>query len=45
MAYMYILECDDGTFYTGSTVVIVKRIEQHDAGEGALLMLQIKYPA
>lgn len=35
MAYMYILKCDDGTFYTGSTVDLVKRIEQHQADEGA----------
>ena len=35
MAYMYILKCDDGTFYTGSTVDLAKRIEEHQVGRGA----------
>ena len=35
MAYMYILKCDDGTFYTGSTVDLEKRIEEHQGGRGA----------
>ena len=33
--YMYILECADGSFYTGSTVNLKLRIEQHQNGEGA----------
>ncbi len=33
--YVYILECSDGTFYTGSTRDLERRIEQHQAGEGA----------
>ena len=33
--YMYILECADGSFYTGSTVDLRLRIEQHQNGEGA----------
>ena len=33
--YMYILECANGQFYTGSTKYLDKRIEQHQAGEGA----------
>jgi putative endonuclease len=33
--YMYILECSDGSFYTGSTKYLEKRIAQHQAGEGA----------
>lgn len=32
---MYILECSDGTFYTGSTKNIEARIWQHQNGEGA----------
>ena len=32
---MYILECADGSYYTGSTVNIVLRLEQHQNGEGA----------
>ncbi|NKI30517.1 GIY-YIG nuclease family protein [Muricauda sp. DJ-13] len=33
--YVYILECSDGTYYTGSTVDLDKRIEQHQDGRGA----------
>jgi putative endonuclease len=33
--YMYILECADGTYYTGSTVNIEKRCLEHQNGEGA----------
>ena len=35
MPHMYILECCDGTFYTGSTVDLEKRLTQHQACEGA----------
>jgi superfamily II DNA or RNA helicase/predicted GIY-YIG superfamily endonuclease len=33
--YMYILQCADGSFYTGSTKELTLRIEQHKNGEGA----------
>ena len=33
--YMYILECSDGSYYTGSTKDLERRLEQHQAGEGA----------
>jgi len=33
--YMYILECSDGSYYTGSTKYLEKRFQQHQAGEGA----------
>jgi type I site-specific restriction endonuclease/predicted GIY-YIG superfamily endonuclease len=33
--YMYILQCADGSFYTGSTKELSLRIEQHKNGEGA----------
>ena len=32
---MYILECADGSYYTGSTIDIELRLEQHQNGEGA----------
>jgi putative endonuclease len=32
---MYILECSDGSYYTGSTNNLELRIEQHSIGEGA----------
>ncbi len=33
--YMYILECSDGTFYTGSTKHLLLRVQQHQEGRGA----------
>jgi|GEM_PF-13680 len=33
--YMYILGCNDGSFYTGSTTNLRQRLEQHRCGEGA----------
>ncbi len=32
--FVYILECSDGTYYTGSTKDLERRIQQHQAGEG-----------
>ncbi|WP_233558571.1 GIY-YIG nuclease family protein [Aquimarina sp. BL5] len=32
---MYILECSDGSYYTGSTKDLDKRLQQHQNGEGA----------
>ena len=34
-AYTYILKCSNGTYYTGSTKDISRRLKQHEAGEGA----------
>lgn len=34
-AWMYILECSDGSFYTGSTIDLERRLWQHQNGEGA----------
>ena len=33
--YMYILLCGDGSYYTGSTIDLNLRLQQHQAGEGA----------
>ncbi|MFN3272958.1 MAG: GIY-YIG nuclease family protein [Cloacibacterium caeni] len=33
--YMYILECADGSYYTGSTTNLELRLQQHQSGEGA----------
>ena len=33
--YVYIVKCKDGTFYTGFTPHIRKRIALHNAGRGA----------
>ncbi|TGK49505.1 GIY-YIG nuclease family protein [Leptospira bouyouniensis] len=35
MGYMYILVCSDGSYYTGSTKYLSKRIDQHQRGEGS----------
>jgi len=32
---MYILECSDGSYYTGSTTNRERRIAEHQAGKGA----------
>ncbi len=33
--YCYILECADGTYYTGWTTDPIRREKQHNAGRGA----------
>ena len=33
--YMYILKCANGSYYTGSTIDLERRLEQHKNGEGA----------
>jgi len=35
MWFVYILECSDGTLYTGITNNLNKRIETHNKGKGA----------
>ena len=35
MNYTYILECSDGSFYTGWTNNLEKRINCHNKGKGA----------
>ncbi|MCF8000526.1 MAG: GIY-YIG nuclease family protein [Halanaerobiales bacterium] len=35
MHYVYIVKCADGTYYTGYTNDLERRIEQHNQGEGA----------
>lgn len=35
MWYLYILECGDGTLYTGVTNDLEKRLEAHRSGKGA----------
>lgn len=33
--YAYVLRCSDGTFYTGYTTDVERRVREHDAGDGA----------
>jgi putative endonuclease len=35
MPYVYIVECADGTLYTGWTVNVEQRVKVHNAGRGA----------
>lgn len=35
MWYVYILQCNDGTLYTGITNDLDKRIAKHNSGKGA----------
>ena len=35
MCFVYILKCADGTLYTGWTNNLDKRIDKHNAGNGA----------
>ncbi|OFP47000.1 hypothetical protein HMPREF2984_07840 [Streptococcus sp. HMSC066E07] len=34
-AYMYVLECADGSLYTGYTTDVKKRLHTHNTGKGA----------
>ena len=34
-AYMYVLECGDGTLYTGYTTDVEARLKTHQSGKGA----------
>lgn len=34
-AYMYVVECCDGSYYTGYTTNIKKRVTVHNSGKGA----------
>ena len=36
MPYLYILKCNDGSFYTGSTLNLEKRINEHQTGNGSI---------
>ena len=33
--FMYILKCANGTFYVGSTKNLIRRIQEHETGNGA----------
>lgn len=33
--FVYILQCNDGSLYTGYTTDIVRRVQMHTAGKGA----------
>ena len=35
MPYVYLVECADGSLYTGWTVDVERRVKAHNAGRGA----------
>ena len=35
MAYVYILQCADGSYYTGATTDLERRFHQHQIGKAA----------
>lgn len=35
MFYVYILICADGTYYTGYTTDLAKRLQKHNRGQGS----------
>lgn len=35
MYFLYILECEDGSLYTGITTDVSRRLEEHVSGKGA----------
>ena len=35
MWYVYIIQCKDGTYYTGITTNVERRLKEHNSGKGA----------
>jgi putative endonuclease len=35
MYFVYVLECEDGTLYTGITTDLARRLREHKSGTGA----------
>lgn len=33
--FVYIIECSDGSYYTGYTTDVERRVEEHNSGQGA----------
>jgi len=42
--YAYILECNDGTFYIGSTTDIERRLHQHNTAKNGAHYTKIRRP-
>ncbi|MGC9335750.1 MAG: GIY-YIG nuclease family protein [Anaerolineae bacterium] len=40
MPFVYMVECNDGTLYTGWTTDVKARIKAHNAGQGSLYCRQ-----
>ncbi|MBY0328829.1 GIY-YIG nuclease family protein [Patescibacteria group bacterium] len=44
MGYVYILECNDGTFYVGSTTDVSRRLHQHNTAKNGAHYTKIRRP-
>jgi putative endonuclease len=44
MAWVYILECSDGSYYTGSTIDLERRFFQHASGVGGAAYTRRRLP-
>lgn len=44
MNIVYILKCSDGTLYTGSTVDITKRLQEHNEQKGGAKYTRARRP-
>jgi putative endonuclease len=44
IGYMYIVECSDGTFYTGSTKDLERRIEEHNSPDRGANYTRVRQP-
>lgn len=42
--YVYIVECQDGTYYTGYTSNLEKRIKEHNSGKRGAIYTRYKRP-
>ena len=44
MYYLYIVECVDGTFYTGITVDLTRRIKEHNSSKLGARYTRVRRP-
>jgi putative endonuclease len=44
IGYMYIVECSDGTYYTGSTKNLERRIEEHNSPDRGANYTRMRQP-
>lgn len=42
--YVYMLQCSDGSFYTGYTTDVLRRVKEHNAGQASRIT-RAKLPA
>jgi putative endonuclease len=42
--FVYIVQCKDGTYYTGYTTNLSRRVEEHNKGHGAKYLKKNKLP-